>query len=73
MKLLITGSGGMVGQNILEHHLASDHEILTPNRAELNLLDAPMVKRYLSENKPDMRPLHENHLKNAKYSDMQSP
>lgn len=54
MKLLITGSGGMVGQNILEHHLASDHEILTPNRAELNLLDAPMVKRYLSENKPDM-------------------
>ncbi|MDG4812249.1 GDP-L-fucose synthase [Hydrogenovibrio sp. 3SP14C1] len=54
MKLLITGSGGMVGQNILEHHLASGYEILTPNRAELNLLDASMVKRYLSENKPDM-------------------
>ncbi len=54
MKILITGSGGMVGQNILEHRQASHYEFLTPNRSELNLLDASKVKKYLAENKPDM-------------------
>ncbi len=54
MKILITGSRGMVGQNILEHRQVSHYEFLTPNRAELNLLDASKVKNYLAENKPDM-------------------
>lgn len=54
MKILITGSRGMVGKNIREHHQATDYELLTPNRTELNLLDALGVKSYLTENKPDM-------------------
>ena len=54
MKVLITGSRGMVGQNILEHHKSSNYELLTPSRSELNLLDALDVKCYLSDNKPDI-------------------
>ncbi|WP_019556954.1 GDP-L-fucose synthase family protein [Thiomicrorhabdus arctica] len=54
MKILITGSNGMVGQNILEHPDASSYELLTPNRKELNLLDALQVEAYLSQNQPDM-------------------
>ena len=54
MKILITGSGGMVGQNLLEHSNSKVYELLTPNRQELNLLDTSEVKAYLSKNQPDM-------------------
>ena len=54
MKILITGSRGMVGSNIVGHVAASKHEILTPASSELNLLDAESVQSYININKPDM-------------------
>ena len=54
MKILITGSRGMVGSNIVEHVAASKHEILTPTSVELNLLDSESVQSYIGTNKPDM-------------------
>lgn len=54
MKLLITGSAGMVGQNILEHKKALNYEVLAPRRSELDLLDISNLKDYLVQNKPDM-------------------
>lgn len=54
MKLLITGSAGMVGQNILEHKNILNYEVLAPRRSELDLLDISNLKDYLVQNKPDM-------------------
>jgi GDP-L-fucose synthase len=54
MKILLTGSSGMVGRNIVEHSVANNHEILSPTSAELNLLDAESIKDYINANKPDM-------------------
>ena len=54
MKILLTGSRGMVGRNIAEHASACHHVILSPTSAELNLLDAASVQVYISTNKPDM-------------------
>lgn len=53
MKLLITGSTGMVGRNLCEY-LQNDYEILKPTSKELNLLDKNQVIEYLKQNKPDM-------------------
>lgn len=54
MKLLITGSGGMVGQNILEHSSVSDYEVLAPRRTELDLLDIESLTSFLEKEQPDM-------------------
>ena len=54
MKILLTGSRGMVGSNIAKHSHAQNHEILTPASAELNLLDFESVQGYIDTNKPDM-------------------
>ena len=54
MKILVTGARGMVGRNITEHSLAYNHEILSPTRTELNLLDAARVEAYFRSNQPDM-------------------
>jgi len=54
MKILLTGSRGMVGCNIIEHSGAHNHVILSPTSTELNLLDAESVQNYISVNKPDM-------------------
>ncbi|MDC0108295.1 GDP-L-fucose synthase [Paracoccaceae bacterium] len=54
MKILLTGSRGMVGRNILEHVSASDYELLAPASADLNLLDRQAVDLYLDNHKPDM-------------------
>jgi nucleoside-diphosphate-sugar epimerase len=54
MKILLTGSRGMVGRNIIEHSSAHNHVILSPTSAELNLLDAESVQNYICANKPDM-------------------
>jgi nucleoside-diphosphate-sugar epimerase len=54
MKILLTGSRGMVGHNIVKHSHAQNHEILTPASAELNLLDSESVQSYIDTNKPDM-------------------
>jgi len=54
MRILLTGSRGMVGRNILEHASVSEYDILAPSSAELNLLDANKVEAYLEKHKPDM-------------------
>ncbi len=54
MKILLTGSSGMVGRNIIEHSSASKHEILSPTSKELDLLDAKRVQDYININKPNM-------------------
>jgi GDP-L-fucose synthase len=54
MKILLTGSRGMVGRNIIEHVSALKHEILSPTSIELNLLDSESVQNYININKPDM-------------------
>ena len=53
MRILLTGGGGMVGQNILEHESASEHEILAPPRSELDLLDRSKIDAYLENFSPD--------------------
>jgi GDP-L-fucose synthase len=53
MKILLTGSNGMVGKNILEHRTAHNYDFLTPSRKELNLLNYKDVKNYIAFNQPD--------------------
>lgn len=54
MRILLTGGGGMVGQNLLEHHDINQFEMMTPRSDELNLLDFNATQRYLKKCKPDM-------------------
>lgn len=54
MRILITGSTGMVGRNLLEHPEVNTFELLTPKSAELNLLQYESVIEYLNKFKPDM-------------------
>lgn len=53
MKILLTGSNGMVGKNILEYKSAKNYVFLTPTSKELNLLNYEDVKKYISINEPD--------------------
>ena len=53
MKILLTGSNGMVGKNILEHNAAHNYDFLTPSSKELNLLNYQDVKNYIAFNQPD--------------------
>ena len=53
MKILITGSGGLVGSNLVECLQSSSHELLTPKHSELDLLNREKVYAYLKKNKPD--------------------
>lgn len=53
MKILITGSTGMVGRNILENTDISKFDLLIPNSKELNLLNYSTVDKYIKDNKPD--------------------
>lgn len=52
MKILITGSEGMVGRNILADPLFRDCELLHPRRDELDLFDLPRLQRYLEAEQP---------------------
>lgn len=53
MKVLITGSNGMVGKNIIDNK-PSGYLILSPTIESLNLLDYNKVLAYLKQNKPDI-------------------
>lgn len=53
-KILLTGSGGMVGQNILEHSSSTDYEFVCPTSRQLNLLDRNTVEQFVQEIKPDI-------------------
>jgi GDP-L-fucose synthase len=53
-KILLTGGGGMVGRNILEHPAIQDFEVLAPRSAELDLCDFGAVTAYLHKHQPGM-------------------
>jgi GDP-L-fucose synthase len=54
MKILLTGSSGMVGRNIMDRKNAFSCDLLTPPSRELNLLNYNDVDNYLATHKPDM-------------------
>lgn len=54
MKVLLTGSNGMVGRNILEHESAGDYDFLTPSSSALDLLDEAAVRAFLERETPDL-------------------
>lgn len=51
MKILITGSSGFVGRNVVEYLKEKSYDILAPTSKELNCLDENAVKKYLSYHK----------------------
>ena len=53
MKILITGSGGLLGSNLVERLQNSPHKLLTPKHSELDLLNRKDVCAYLKNNRPD--------------------
>lgn len=53
-RILLTGGGGMVGRNLLEHRAISDFDVLAPRSAELDLCDFEAVRTYLNKHQPDM-------------------
>lgn len=54
MRVMLTGGGGMVGRNVLEHPAATDYEFIAPSSRELDLRDLAAVQGYLSRHRPDM-------------------
>jgi GDP-L-fucose synthase len=50
-KILITGSSGMVGRNVI--NLNKNYTLLTPSKHELNLLNYSEVFLYINREKPD--------------------
>lgn len=53
-KILLTGAGGMVGQNLLEHPEINKFEILAPSRTELDLRNSSSVAAFIERYRPDM-------------------
>ncbi len=53
-KILLTGSTGMVGRNILDHKDISQYHLLTPSTNDINLLNFHEVKEYLKNQQPDI-------------------
>jgi dTDP-4-dehydrorhamnose reductase len=51
MKVIITGSGGLVG-GCLARRFGREHEVLAPRRAELDVTDAAAVVRFIDEERP---------------------
>ena len=54
MKILITGSGGLVGRALTEHCRNSEDEVIALTRAELDVSDAVQVTSCLEENTPQV-------------------
>lgn len=54
MRVFVTGGGGMVGRNIVEHAKAKGHTVLAPSRRELDLFDYAAVRDTLAANSIDM-------------------
>jgi UDP-glucose 4-epimerase len=52
-KILITGGGGFIGRNLVESYSAK-YDVSAPRRAELDLLDAVEVRRYLGRHEFDV-------------------
>jgi len=54
IRLLLTGSSGLVGRNVLEHPAISDFELLTPRSRELDLRNYTATLEYLRQHRPDI-------------------
>ena len=54
MKILITGTNGFIGKNLIEYFKTREEEIYCPKRQQLNLLDSDYVFEYLNNNKFDL-------------------
>jgi GDP-L-fucose synthase len=54
MRIVLTGGGGMVGQNLLEHPSLAGFDVLAPRSGELDLRDFNAVQAYLRKCNPDM-------------------
>ncbi|MAS81737.1 MAG: GDP-fucose synthetase [Legionellales bacterium] len=54
MKVLMTGSSGMVGRNTIAHKKARQFEIIAPSRQELDLTNFGLLNDFLLETKPDI-------------------
>lgn len=54
LRILLTGGGGMVGRNLLEHPAIGEFEMLAPRSGELDLRDFNAVLTYLARYCPDM-------------------
>jgi dTDP-4-dehydrorhamnose reductase len=54
MRLMITGSAGMLGQDLVVAARAAGHEVLAFPRAELDIVDASAVAQALSAAHPDV-------------------
>lgn len=52
IKILLTGSTGMVGRNILENKHILEYDLLSPGSKELNLLSYSDVDKYIKIHKP---------------------
>lgn len=53
-RILLTGGGGMVGRNLLEHPSLDQFEVLAPGSRELDLRNFGSVQTYLQQHQPDM-------------------
>jgi dTDP-4-dehydrorhamnose reductase len=53
MRILITGAGGMLGQDVRAAALAAGHEPISLARARLDIADADAVSRVVADARPD--------------------
>lgn len=53
-KILVTGGSGFVGSHVATHLRFLGHEVSTPTRRQLNLLDREAVMRHLEKNQYDV-------------------
>lgn len=54
IRILLTGGGGMVGHNLLEHPSIGEFDVLAPRSSELDMLNFAAVQAYLHQHQPDM-------------------
>jgi GDP-L-fucose synthase len=54
MRILLTGSRGMLGSSIKRHLSGFKFDLLTPTREDLNLLNTKAVDDYIKLNKPEL-------------------
>lgn len=52
-RVFLTGGGGMVGRNILEHPLARNWDFVAPGSHELDLADYKATRQFFAEARPD--------------------
>ena len=53
-KILLTGSTGFVGTNIIKSGVLNDFSVLAPSSSKLNLLDKSAVRNYIQKNSPEL-------------------